>query len=137
LPYCRKCGTQLEENARFCHKCGTQVVIFSPAPPAKSTLKSPVSTPVIVLVAVVALAVIISVFVFLTFYPVNFNQTSPANQTNQTNVTKLSFNLQEGMAHGNLLAENLTDKTVFNFVSAINMPCTKHLLSPTLKRANP
>jgi uncharacterized membrane protein YvbJ len=111
LPYCRRCGIQLEENARFCQKCGTQVVVFSPAAPARAGAKSPVSTPVIVLIAVVALAIIVSIFIFLTFYPVNFNQTNPANQTN---VTKLSFNLQEGIAHANVLSENLTDKTSFN-----------------------
>jgi len=127
LPYCRRCGTRLEENARFCHKCGTQVVIFSPAPPAKSAPKNSVSTPVIVLIAVaVALAVIVSVFIFLTFYPVNFNQTNPANQANQTNITKLSFKLQEDIAQANVLAQNLTDKTGFNAVSAaariVNQP---------------
>jgi len=127
LPYCRRCGTQLEENARFCHKCGTQVVIFSPAPPAKSAPQGPVSTAVIVLVAVVAVAVIGSIFVFSTFYPANFNQASPANQTN---VSKLSFNLQEGIAQANVLAQDLTDKTGFIAVSAATIQCTNSLSPP-------
>jgi len=25
LPYCSKCGTKLEEDAKFCIKCGTAV----------------------------------------------------------------------------------------------------------------
>ena len=107
MPYCRRCGTQLEENARFCHKCGTQVLIFSPALPAKPTRKRPVSTPVVVLIAVVAAVVVVSIFVFLTLYPVNFNR---VNSANQTNVTKLSFNLQTSRAHANVLTQNLTIK---------------------------
>jgi len=118
LPYCRRCGTQLEENARFCHKCGTQIAILSPAPPsrpAESAPKSLVSTPLIVLIAVVTLAVIVSVLVFSTFYPINLNR---ASSSNQTNVTKLSFNIQDGKPQANILEQYLTDKTGFNTVSA-------------------
>jgi flagellar basal body-associated protein FliL len=127
LPYCRKCGTQLEENAQFCHKCGTQVVIFSAAPPAKSAPESPVSTPIIVLIAVIAVAVIVSFFVFSTFYPLNSNRAHPSNPANQTSVTKLSFNLQKGVAQANVLAQNLTVKTGFNAVSAATMQRTNSL----------
>jgi len=66
----------------------------------------------------VTLAAILGIFIFLTFYPVNFNQTNPANQTNQTNVTKLSFNLQGGMAQANVLAQSLKAGTGFNVLSA-------------------
>ena len=136
MPYCRRCGTQLEENARFCHKCGTEVVIFSPAPPAKSAPKSPVPTAVIVLIAVVAVAVIVSILVFSAFNPVNSHQANPANPANQTNVNKLSFNFQKGKAQSNRLAQNLTDKTGFIAVSATTVQCTSRP-SPTLKRTNP
>ena len=27
--FCRKCGTKLEENARFCGNCGTEVIIIN------------------------------------------------------------------------------------------------------------
>jgi len=34
MPYCRRCGTKLEEDARFCHKCGTPVAAtYAPTPP--------------------------------------------------------------------------------------------------------
>jgi hypothetical protein len=97
------------------------VVILSPAPPAalappaESAPKSPVSTAAIVLIAVVAVAAIISIFVFSTLYPINFNR---ANSTNQTNVTRLSFNLQQGKPQASVLDQNLTDKTGFSTVSA-------------------
>ncbi|UCF58887.1 MAG: zinc-ribbon domain-containing protein [Candidatus Bathyarchaeota archaeon] len=25
MPYCRKCGSELKEDAKFCSKCGTPV----------------------------------------------------------------------------------------------------------------
>jgi flagellar basal body-associated protein FliL len=107
------------------------VVIFSPAPAAKSAQKSPVSTAVIVLVAVVAVAVIVGILVFSTFYPVNFHQANPANPANQTNVNKLSFNFQEGKAQSNGLAQDLTDKTGLIAVSAATIQCTNRLSSPS------
>jgi hypothetical protein len=33
LPYCRRCGTLLEENARYCQKCGTPVAVYVAPPP--------------------------------------------------------------------------------------------------------
>jgi uncharacterized membrane protein YvbJ len=110
LPYCRICGTKLEENARFCHKCGTPVATFTPAPPsARPMEKNPFLVPVIILIAVVTIAVIVGVFIFWTFYSVNINQ---ANGANQTNVNELSFNFQGGMAKANFIAQNLMGKSI-------------------------
>ena len=132
MPYCRKCGTRLEENAEFCHKCGTQVVIFSPAPLAESASKSRVSTAVIVLTAVILAAVIVSIFVFLTLYPVNFNQANPANQTN---ATKMSFDLQKGITQPNVLDPKPQNKAGFS-VSASTTLCNNPP-SSCLKEGNP
>ena len=46
MPYCVKCGAQLDKDALFCTKCGTKVVCTVPPPPP-STLKvtSTPSTP--------------------------------------------------------------------------------------------
>ncbi len=46
MPYCEKCGAQLDKDALFCTKCGTKVVRTVPPPPP-STLKvtSTPSTP--------------------------------------------------------------------------------------------
>lgn len=46
MPYCEKCGAQLDKDALFCTKCGTKVVCTVPPPPP-STLKvtSTPSTP--------------------------------------------------------------------------------------------
>jgi hypothetical protein len=112
LPYCRICGTKLEENAHFCHKCGTPVATLTPAPPiAKSTKpaqKSPFLVPLIILLALVVVAVILGAFVLWTI-SVNFNQ---SNGSNQSNGNELSFNLHGDMAKANVTAQNLICKTI-------------------------
>ena len=107
MPYCRRCGVQLEENARFCHKCGTQVVTFALTPAAtRQTQKRIVHKEIIALVGIVAVAVLVSVFAFSMFYQqFNFN---PANDANQTNVNKLSFNFQAGTPQVNVSAQSLS-----------------------------
>lgn len=111
MPYCRRCGALLEENARFCHKCGTQVVAFPPIPAImKPTKENAVSAATIVLIAVVAVAVIVSVIVFATVYSVNFNQT---NDANQTNTNKLSFNYQVGGIQTTMSIKSVTGETGF------------------------
>ncbi|MGD0203081.1 MAG: zinc-ribbon domain-containing protein [Candidatus Bathyarchaeia archaeon] len=128
MPYCRICGTKLEENARFCHKCGTPVATFTPAPPpARPTEKNPFLVPVIILIAVVTIAIIVGVVIFWTFYSVNFNQ---ANGANQTNVHELSFNFQGDMAKVNVIAQNLIGKTVLITTSATGLQYTNHQMVP-------
>jgi len=103
------------------------VVFFSPTPLAKPTPKRPVSTPVIILIAVVAAAAIVSILVFATFYPVNFNR---ANPDNQTNVQKLSFNPQKGEGQANILDQDLQGKTGFIAVSAATTQFANRQKSP-------
>ncbi|HYA77384.1 MAG TPA: zinc-ribbon domain-containing protein [Verrucomicrobiae bacterium] len=109
MPYCRICGTQLEENAHFCHRCGAPVANFTPAPPlARSTGKNQFLVPVIILIAVLVVAVIVGVFIFWTFYN-SFNQSRGASQTNGQ---QLSFNFHDDIAKANSIAQNLICKTV-------------------------
>ena len=115
--YCRRCGTKLEENARFCHKCGTPVATAPPAPQARPMPigKNPFLIPVIILIAIVVTAVIVSAIVFAPIYPLNFNQT---NQDNQPNINKLNLNFQSDNAQVNVIAQNLTGKNILIAVSA-------------------
>jgi multidrug resistance efflux pump len=117
LPYCRICGTKLEENAHFCHKCGTPVADITVAPPpVRSMEKNPFLVPVIVLIAVVIVAVVVGAFIFWTFYSINFNQTNGGNQTNGNEV---SFNFHGLIANVNVIAQDLMGKTVLITVSPI------------------
>jgi hypothetical protein len=94
MPYCRRCGTTIDENAHFCHKCGTQIITY--VPPAPSTPMKPIrNDPVII--AAIALSVILVVGVVVAallaapFSTVNFDQTY---QDNTTDINKLNLNVQ-------------------------------------------
>lgn len=115
MPYCRRCGTKLEEDAQFCYKCGTPVATFTPAPPARQIRKDPLIVTAIILIAIVVTAVIVSAIVFAPLHPVSFNQT---NQVNQPDVTELNLNFQADVAEVNVIAQNLTGRTILISTSA-------------------
>ena len=110
MPYCRICGTKLEENAHFCHKCGTPAAVLSPtaAPPVKAAEKNPFLVPTIVLIAVVVIAVIVGVVAFWALTSGSFNQ---ANGSNQSNGNQLSFNFHGNIAKASFAAQPLMGKT--------------------------
>ena len=121
LPYCRICGTQLEENAHFCHRCGTPVANFTPSPPpARPNGKNSFLVPIIILIAVVVVAVIVSGFIVWTFYN-SFNQSKGASQTNGQ---QLSFDFHGNIARANAMAQNLICKTVLINTYAIGLQPT-------------
>ena len=119
MPYCRRCGTKLDEDAHFCHKCGTPVVTFvppaAPAKPAKPLRKEPLVILAIALIAILVAAVIVTAIVFAPLYPVNFNQT---NQDNHPNINTLNLNLQASAAQVDILTQNITDRNIFIITSA-------------------
>jgi uncharacterized membrane protein YvbJ len=89
LPYCQRCGTQLEQGAHFCHKCGAPAATFAPiaTPPATitSTPIQPIKSDSLFVISMAVIAIVLSVIVifaliFLVFH-VNFGQTNP-NQSN-------------------------------------------------------
>ncbi len=94
MPYCRRCGTKLEEDAHFCHKCGTPVILS--AQPAPHQAPRPIRNDPIILIAIVLSAVlIVGVFAFIVlsapFATVAVNQTY---QDNTVNINKLNLTIQ-------------------------------------------
>jgi hypothetical protein len=76
MPYCGKCGTKLEDDARFCHKCGSPVAIYPPpqqvyvprpVEPAKPLHKDSLVVVSIALVAVLVVAVVAVVILAAPF----------------------------------------------------------------------
>lgn len=116
MPYCRRCGTKLDENAHFCQKCGTPVTTFAPAAPAKPMRKDPLVITAIALISILVTAVIVSAVVFSPVYPVNFNQT---NQDNHPNINTLNLNFQAGTAQVDVITQNITDKNILIITSAV------------------
>jgi hypothetical protein len=113
MPYCRKCGAKLEEEARFCHVCGTPVAAVTvPAIPRR---RSPFLFPVIILIAILVTAVVVGALVFLPFYHVHFDQT---NQVAKAGVDNLLLDFQADVAQVNIFFRNLPDKMVVLNVTA-------------------
>ena len=63
--YCRKCGTELDETAKFCPACGTPVAAVVPATEQTAPERRPVYVlPVAILIIVLVSAVVIAAFFF-------------------------------------------------------------------------
>jgi hypothetical protein len=114
MPYCRKCGAKLEEEARFCHVCGTPVAAVTV--PAMPRRRRTFLFPVIILIAILVTAVVVSALVFLPFYSVHFNQTNQV--ADETGVNRLIMDFQADVALVNVFFRNLTDKMVLLNVTA-------------------
>ena len=108
MPYCRKCGTKLDETARFCPVCGTPVAIVPPATThATRTTRTrrPVYVlPVVILVAVLISALVIGALFFVPLNAVHFNQT---NQVPQTAMDNLFLDFQVDVGQVNVFFETL------------------------------
>jgi hypothetical protein len=116
MPYCRKCGAKLDEDARFCHVCGTPVVPVAATRPAAPTRRRRLYIlPVAILIAVLLSAMVIGVLFFLPFYPVHFNQT---NQVPKADVNNLFLEFQADVAHVNVFFKNLSSNMALLNVTA-------------------
>jgi hypothetical protein len=113
MPYCRKCGAKLEEEARFCHVCGTPVAAVTV--PAMPRRRGPFLLPVIILIAILVMAAIVGALVFVPFYHVHFDQT---NQVAKTGADNLILDFQADVAQVNVFFINLPDKMVVLNVTA-------------------
>jgi hypothetical protein len=119
MPYCRKCGTKLEEDARFCYVCGTPVAAApaaAPEPRPRAPRRRPVNMVLVgVLIAVLLLALAFTAIIFLPITPVSYAQTNTMHERNDVN--QLNLNLQADTAdiniipqrvNGNLMVLNVT-----------------------------
>ena len=115
MPYCRKCGTKLDADARFCQKCGIPVWTYTPPPPPRALRKDPVAAIAIAVIAILIVSVVVTVVAFAPISPVNFNET---NQDSHSGINTLNLNFQANNAQVNILTENVTDKNIVIWVYA-------------------
>jgi hypothetical protein len=105
MPYCRKCGTKLDDDARFCPACGTPVAAVAAATKPTVPERKPVYVlPVAILIAVLVFSVVIGSLLFLPLIPVHFNQT---NQVPEADMDDLFLDFQVDVAQVNISFENL------------------------------
>ncbi len=92
MPYCRRCGTKLADDAHFCQKCGTPAIdtYTSPTPqaPMKPTRNDPLVIAAIVLVAILVGGVVVAILLTASFATVNINQ---SYQDNTIDINKLTL----------------------------------------------
>jgi hypothetical protein len=125
MPYCRRCGAKLAEDALFCYKCGTPVSApveqATPTSEAPRTIKSvplrknPLFIPVMVIIAITISALVIAAVASAPLNPVNFNQ---QNQIEQSGVNKLNLDFQADVGQVNVYTNLNGSNAVFMDVSA-------------------
>ncbi len=95
MPYCRNCGSKLDEDARFCRICGSPVAQTAPAPPAPSTGQMrklgayPVA--VIVLVGILIVGAIVAALFFVPFRHVDVQRRYTVPDVQGINRLNLDF----------------------------------------------
>lgn len=126
MPYCRRCGAKLDDDAKYCYRCGASVVMQppteAPAQPAPAPFRSepaplrrnPFFIPIIIIIVVAVSALIIAIVLSAPLVPVDFEDSS---QINQPNVNRLNLDFHADIGEINVFT-NLTDKTVVMDVSA-------------------
>jgi hypothetical protein len=81
LPYCRKCGSKLDEDAKFCRVCGAPVEVASAEAISQTPHAQRKSPATFVLVGLLVGIILLASFAFLFFAPVkavNFSQSVSA-----------------------------------------------------------
>lgn len=129
MPYCRRCGTKLDETAYFCYKCGTPVALpyaYLPPPPPKPQVplrKDPVIVMAIVLVSILLASVFVAILLSAPFATINIEQTY---QDNTANIDTLNLNFQSSAAKVTIFTQKINDN---NFLIAIDGQASKGMFN--------
>jgi predicted membrane protein len=129
LPYCRRCGNKLDEDAHFCYKCGTPVAspyTYSqptPSKPSGPLRKDPVIIAAIVLVSILLVGVFVAVLLCVPFATINIGQTY---QDDTVNIDTLNLNFQSSAAQVNIFTQKINNS---NFMIAIDGFASKGMFS--------
>lgn len=118
MPYCRRCGTQLAEDARFCHKCGAPVESYIPtSSPARARpiRRDPLVAIAVGAIVIILVAAIVSAVAFAPIYSVNYDQTQ---QDLHAGIDTINLNFEADIAQINIFTQNLTGQNILINVSA-------------------
>jgi len=124
LPYCRKCGTKLEDYDRFCPKCGTLVI--ATLPPAPSALEQPARSvpslrkdPLILagigLIVILVTAVVVAV---LLAAPMSTWDFSRSFEDETPNMETLNLNFETNIGEVNVTPLEVGNNNIGIYVTA-------------------
>jgi hypothetical protein len=121
LPYCRRCGSPLEENALFCPKCGSPVATTTyvpsapaPAKPARHLHKDP-----LVVIGVGLIAILFSAFIIaaVLIAPVStWNYGTPYTDSSPS-MHNLNLNFHSDIGHINIMTTQTSNNNILIYVS--------------------
>jgi hypothetical protein len=117
MPYCRKCGTELKENAQFCHVCGAPVAQASPPKQLGKRNRIHPIFPISLLIGILVTAVVVASIVFLPIRTIN--QTKSESVSFQTGINTLKLNFTADIAQVNVTFESLPNRLVILNMSAV------------------
>jgi len=110
IPYCSKCGAELDEDIKFCPTCGTLVGPPVAEPERRRKERRPISSLALVLIALIVVATIIAAITAIAFLPVH--TVGPATRRmsvpSKSGVNILNLDLTADVAGVNIAFEDLT-----------------------------
>jgi hypothetical protein len=115
MPYCRRCGTQLADDAHFCQKCGTPVIatpyMYQTTPARSKPLRNDsLIIGAIVLIAILVVGAVVAALFIASYATVNINQ-SYKDET--IGINKLNLNIQTEALKIIILTQNITQNNNF------------------------
>ncbi len=124
MPYCRRCGTKLDEDAHFCNRCGTPVepatyASSPPLTPMKPIRNDPIIIGAIVLIAILVGGIIMAALLAAPFSTVTFGQTY---QDKTSDINKLNLNVQTEGLRVNVFIQNASND---NFLITLDGTASK------------
>lgn len=118
MPYCHRCGAQLDEGARFCHKCGAEVITYVPpvalAVKPRSWHKDPLIVVTIGLVVILLSAVVIVAFLSASTSPWHFEQ---QRQDNSPNLNTINLNFETDIGQVNIIPLNTNNNVLIHLLA--------------------
>ena len=110
MPFCSKCGAELDEGTKFCPSCGTPVGPPVAKPERRKAERRPLNILAIVLIVLIAG---VSIIVSLSFLPIRTCDISETREVSyQEGIDKINLNFIADVAGINVAFEDLVDKLI-------------------------